>query len=230
LSASTVSTDTGVRATASLQEATPNAAGSVTYTVYNDSACASGTAVNAGTKAVANGSVAPSDAISFENAGQAYWRAAYSGDSENPAMSSDCVRLTVTLPPPIAYQIQQREDVSFASRKRSAVNVIIAGDPTKGQKIATLTAIARAELGAWDVVAVRAWRSTADQGPSGCLTITVGAAELSADGRGWAAGQGPGGTTLYSGPDSGQIQGEVELPPLDRYGCPTKKEQFAVAR
>jgi len=47
----------------------------VTYTVYNDSACASGTAVNAGTKAVANGSVAPSDAISFENAGQAYWRA-----------------------------------------------------------------------------------------------------------------------------------------------------------
>ena len=133
-------------------------------------------------------------------------------------------------PAPVAYQVQTRSDFSVGGRKRTGVNVIVPGTPTKEQVIATLAAIARAELGAADVVVVRAWRSAADQAAPGCVTFTVGAAELSADGRGWAQGQSVGGATLLFGPDNGQIQGEVELPPLDRTGCPTKKEQFTVAR
>jgi len=133
-------------------------------------------------------------------------------------------------PTPVAYQVQTRSDFSVGGRKRTGVNVIVPGTPTKEQVIATLAAIARAELGAADVVVVRAWRSAADQAAPGCLTFTVGAAELSADGRGWATRQSTGGATLLFGPDNGQIQGEVELPPLDRTGCPTKKEQFTVAR
>ena len=50
LPATTVSTETGVRAAASIQDVTPTGGGSVTYTVYNDSACASGTTIDAGTR------------------------------------------------------------------------------------------------------------------------------------------------------------------------------------
>ena len=110
------------------------------------------------------------------------------------------------------------------------MNVLIPGELTKGQKIATLAAVVRAEIRVANVVYVLAWRSTADQALSSCGTFTVGAAELSADGRGWAAGQGIGGRTTLFGPDNGQIQGEVKLPPFDREGCPTKEEQFTVAR
>jgi hypothetical protein len=195
----------------------------MTYSVYNDSGCHV-PAVDAGTRSVVNGSVDPSNAISFENAGAAYWAVVYSGDAENPSLFSSCVRLTVTLPPPVAYQIQERKDVSIAGRKRTSIAAFIPGEPTKGQKIATLAAIARAELGSAAVVSILAWRSLADR--ANCVTYTVGGSELSTDRGGW---DGRGTTTLY-GPDNGQIQGNVELLPLDRYGCSSKHEQFSVPR
>lgn len=207
---------------------TPTAGGAVRYGVYNDSACASDPAVDAGTKPVANGAVVQSDAVSFENAAAAYWRATYTGDGDNPSLSSACLPLTVTLPPPVAYQVFERRDVSFAGRKRASVSALIPGQPTKGQKLATLAAIARAELRSFDVVSVAAWRSLEDR--STCLGHTIGGAELSADGRGWAAGQNRGGATTLYGPDNGQVQGRVELLPLSRSGCPPKWEQFTVPR
>ena len=97
LSASSVAIGTAVHDSATLSNATANAGGTVTYTVYTDSACTQG-AQDAGTKTVTNGSVPDSDPITFNSAGTFYWQAVYSGDSNNSGATSTCTeeQLVVT--------------------------------------------------------------------------------------------------------------------------------------
>ena len=89
LSATSVDVGTAVHDSATLSDATSDAGGTVTYTVYTDSAC-SADAQTAGTKAVTNGVVLDSDPITFNDAGDYYWQAAYSGDTKNNGATSEC--------------------------------------------------------------------------------------------------------------------------------------------
>jgi hypothetical protein len=223
LSADVVSTDTGVRGTATLYGVTANAAGTVTYSVHNDRSCL-GPAVDAGTRPVINGTVASSDAVSFENAAYAYWLAVYSGHGANPPRPSNCARLSVTLPPPVAYQIVGRRDLSLAGRSRYSIDAVVPGQLTKGQKIATLAAIARAER-RQHVIVVDAYRTLAE---ARSCAYTVGQAELSTDGRGWDVRLS--GDTLRFGKDNGQIQGVVALQVNERACFASSEEHFSTPR
>jgi len=89
LSADTVVVGGTVHDSSTLTGATANAGGTVTYTVYSDSTCSTSFA-NAGTKTVTNGVVPDSDAVTFNSTGDFYWRAAYSGDSNNDPATSVC--------------------------------------------------------------------------------------------------------------------------------------------
>jgi len=89
LSADTVVVGGTVHDSSNLTGATANAGGTVTYTVYSDSTCSTSFA-NAGTKTVTNGVVPDSDAVTFNSTGDFYWRAAYSGDSNNDPATSVC--------------------------------------------------------------------------------------------------------------------------------------------
>jgi uncharacterized repeat protein (TIGR01451 family) len=89
LSASTGFPGETVNDTSVLHNATGDASGSVTYTVYSDAAC-SLNPQTAGTKTVTAGSVPDSDGITFNDAGTFYWQAQYSGDSNNVSATSAC--------------------------------------------------------------------------------------------------------------------------------------------
>ena len=89
LSATSVAIGSTVHDSATLAGATSNAGGTVTYTVYTDSACSQG-AQSAGTKTVTNGVVPDSNGITFNSAGDFYWQAVYSGDANNNSATSVC--------------------------------------------------------------------------------------------------------------------------------------------
>ncbi len=89
LSASSVEVGSTVHDSATLSGATSDAGGTVTYTVYTDSAC-SLNALSAGVVSVTNGVVPDSDGITFNTAGDFYWQAVYSGDANNKSATSDC--------------------------------------------------------------------------------------------------------------------------------------------
>jgi len=97
LSASQIRAGGSVFDTATIASATSNAGGTVTYTVYTDSACSKG-ATSAGTKTVSNGAVPNSSTVSFPKSGTFYWQAVYSGDAFNAGSTSPCTSevLTVT--------------------------------------------------------------------------------------------------------------------------------------
>ena len=99
LSATSVNTGTAVHDSAKLTGATANAGGTVTYTVYTNNACNAG-AVSAGTKTVTNGVVPNSNDVTLNAAGDYYWQAAYSGDTNNGPATSVCTseHLVVTTP------------------------------------------------------------------------------------------------------------------------------------
>ena len=73
---------TAVTDEATLSGATSTAGGTVTYSVYSDSACTA-SAASAGTVDVTDGSVPSSNSFSTSTAGTYYWRASYSGDATN---------------------------------------------------------------------------------------------------------------------------------------------------
>src|SRR4051794_2431728 len=89
LSADSVTVGSSVQDSATLHNATANAGGTVTYTVYTNNACSLG-ARDAGTKTVTNGSVLNSNSLAFDTAGDFYWQALYSGDTNNEAAKSVC--------------------------------------------------------------------------------------------------------------------------------------------
>jgi hypothetical protein len=89
LSDTSVTVGGTVHDSATLTGASANAGGTVTYTVYTNDTCTAG-AQDAGTKPVTNGVVPDSDPITFNNAGDFYWQAVYSGDANNDGTTSVC--------------------------------------------------------------------------------------------------------------------------------------------
>jgi hypothetical protein len=107
LSSDSVEVGGTVHDSSTLSGATATAGGTVTYTVYTDSACSSG-AQSAGTKTVTNGVVPDSDPITFNTAGDYYWQAVYSGDADNNGATSTCTEehLVVNKKSPSASTLQ----------------------------------------------------------------------------------------------------------------------------
>ena len=106
-----------------------NAVGTVTYTVYTDSAC-SKNARSAGTVTVTNGVVPKSNSLTFPNAGTYYWQAVYSGDANNTAATSVCgseilvvnqakpsiaTTLSATAPVAVGAQVHDRATLTGAT-------------------------------------------------------------------------------------------------------------------
>jgi hypothetical protein len=89
LSASSVAIGTTVHDSATLSNATSDAGGTVTYTVYFDNTCSS-VFEGAGTVTVTNGNVPDSSGITFNDAGTYYWQAVYTGDGKNNGATSPC--------------------------------------------------------------------------------------------------------------------------------------------
>jgi len=98
LSATSVPIGTTVHDSATLDGATGNAGGTVTYTVYTNDQCTQG-AQDAGTVTVTNGVVPDSNGITFNSAGTFYWQAAYTGDANNNASISVCTSETLVVNP-----------------------------------------------------------------------------------------------------------------------------------
>jgi hypothetical protein len=78
-----------VHDTATLSGASATAGGTVTYTVFTDTACSAG-AQAAGVVTVNNGVVPISNTLTFTTAGDYYWQAVYSGDANNSTATSAC--------------------------------------------------------------------------------------------------------------------------------------------
>jgi hypothetical protein len=89
LSDESITVGDSIHDSATLTNATADAGGTVTYTVYTDNACSQG-ARDAGTKTVTNGIVPDSDTLQFNTAGDYYWQAVYSGDAKNNGATSLC--------------------------------------------------------------------------------------------------------------------------------------------
>jgi hypothetical protein len=98
LSAGTIEVGGTAHDSATLSGATADAGGTVTYTVYTDSACSLG-AQSAGTKTVTNGVVPDSDPITFNQTGNYYWQAVYSGDANNKPATSLCTSELLVVTP-----------------------------------------------------------------------------------------------------------------------------------
>jgi hypothetical protein len=119
LADNTLAEDGSTNDTATLAEASANAGGSVDYRFYGsqadcetDAAAFPGTAPAGGTDVgsvtVTNGSVPDSASVTFHNAGNYYFAAFYSGDSNNSAAVSDCsteLLVVNTAAPTIATQL-----------------------------------------------------------------------------------------------------------------------------
>jgi hypothetical protein len=105
LEATTGSVGDSIHDGATLTNATASAGGTVTYTVYSDNTCS--TAATTGTSGqidaqppavtVTNGIVPNSADVTFQQAGTYYWRAAYSGDQFNAAVTSVCTDEVVVI-------------------------------------------------------------------------------------------------------------------------------------
>jgi hypothetical protein len=96
LSATSVDVGSTVHDSATLSDATSDAGGTVTYTVYTDDICTTG-ARDAGTVTVTNGVVPDSNALTFNSAGTFYWQAVYSGDTNNNGATSACTDETLVV-------------------------------------------------------------------------------------------------------------------------------------
>ena len=99
-----------------LGNATANAGGTVTYTVYSDASCSQNPR-DAGTKSVSNGIVPDSNDLVFNTAGTFYWQASYSGDADNLASTSPCTSevLVVALADPLIAIVKDPDSQTIAS-------------------------------------------------------------------------------------------------------------------
>jgi uncharacterized repeat protein (TIGR01451 family) len=90
-SGTTISIDLGasVHDTSTLTGATATAGGTVHYQVFSDSTCDT-LFTDAGTVPVVNHVPGNSISVTFNQAGNYYWQADYSGDAANDSASSDC--------------------------------------------------------------------------------------------------------------------------------------------
>jgi uncharacterized repeat protein (TIGR01451 family) len=98
LSSATGNTGAVIHDSATLSGATADAGGTVTYSVYSDSACTTKVA-DGGSVTVANGSVPNSSDVTFNTPGTYYWQASYSGDANNAAATSACTDEQLVIAP-----------------------------------------------------------------------------------------------------------------------------------
>jgi hypothetical protein len=98
LSGTSVDVGSTVYDSSSLSGETSDASGTVTYTVYSNSACSLG-ARAAGVVTVAGGGVPDSNGLVFATAGTYYWQAVYSGDTKNNGATSVCTDETLVVNP-----------------------------------------------------------------------------------------------------------------------------------
>jgi hypothetical protein len=98
LSATSVVVGSSVNDTAALVGQTADAGGTVTYTVYNNTACTTG-ARDAGSVTVTNGNVPNSNSLAFNSTGTFYWQAVYSGDGKNNGATSVCTEEILVVNP-----------------------------------------------------------------------------------------------------------------------------------
>jgi hypothetical protein len=129
LSANPVTVGATVHDSATLSGATANAGGTVTYTVYTNDTCTTG-AQAAGTVTVTNGVVPDSNPITFNTAGDFFWRAVYSGDDNNNGASSVCTS---------EHLVVQKTNPTIATTL-SATNVNIGGTVTDSATLTGATA------------------------------------------------------------------------------------------
>ena len=102
-------------------------------------------------------------------------------------------------PAPAPYRVVSRE-VSTSGRSVAVVRIVIAGAVSNEEKMSTLAAAARAEIGAQQAVAILAYRSPAEIGGP----FTIGRSYLSVDGRGWS-----GDGRTEDGADIGGVTGTI---------------------
>ncbi|HEY6197522.1 MAG TPA: hypothetical protein VI231_02840, partial [Candidatus Binatia bacterium] len=93
----TIQAGTSVTDSASLNGATANAGGTVTYTIYTDGTCTTVFAAG-GTKTVTNGVIPNSNSITFLQTGTFFWKVDYSGDISNASSTSGCSEQVTVLP------------------------------------------------------------------------------------------------------------------------------------
>ena len=128
LSATTIEVGGTVHDSATLTGATATAGGTVTYTVYTDSACSLG-AQDAGTVTVTNATVPDSNPITFNQSGDYYWQAVYSGDANNQGATSVCTseHLVVTKKHPAittAPNLLPNDDATISAATASATGTV----------------------------------------------------------------------------------------------------------
>jgi uncharacterized repeat protein (TIGR01451 family) len=141
LSATTGTPGATVHDTATLTGATADAGGTVTYTVYTDSACTTG-AVDAGTKTVTNGVVPQSNTITFNTPGDFYWQAAYSGDDNNNPATSTCTdeHLVINkLAPTVATDVHDANGIVTSAPIGSTVHDVATVSGTHGTPTGSVT-------------------------------------------------------------------------------------------
>jgi uncharacterized repeat protein (TIGR01451 family) len=141
LSATTGTPGAAVHDTATLTGATADAGGTVTYTVYTDSACTTG-AVDAGTKTVTNGVVPQSNTITFNTPGDFYWQAAYSGDDNNNPATSTCTdeHLVINkLAPTVATDVHDANGIVTSAPIGSTVHDVATVSGTHGTPTGSVT-------------------------------------------------------------------------------------------
>jgi hypothetical protein len=121
-----------------------------------------------------------------------------------------------TTPAPRDYTVVERQ-VSTAGRTTATVRIVVDGEPSFDEKIATLANAARRELRSQQAVVVLAYRSALEIGGP----FTVGRAYLSTDGRGWS-----GDRETPDGPDNGGVVGSV----VERIGTTVETRMFTAPR
>ncbi|HEY1267615.1 MAG TPA: kelch repeat-containing protein [Candidatus Binatia bacterium] len=85
----TIQAGASVTDSATLNGATANAGGTVTYTIFSEGTCTT-VFTSGGTKTVTNGVVPNSNPVTFTQAGTFFWKVDYSGDISNAASTSGC--------------------------------------------------------------------------------------------------------------------------------------------
>jgi len=73
------------------------ATGTITYSVYSDSACTDAVSTGTAQTIIIPGTVPPSSPVTLDAPGTYYWQASYSGDAANIASSSPCTSTIETI-------------------------------------------------------------------------------------------------------------------------------------
>lgn len=117
-----------------------NPTGSITFTLYSDSSCTSAVSGMSGTGTVSNGSASWSNNWTPTAPGTYYWRAVYSGDSNNNAFTTGCndtgEQIVINKAPPVAIN----DDATYTPGLPKIVNVL-ANDTSDNTIVVTSVSI-----------------------------------------------------------------------------------------